>query len=145
MPCVTTVCDVDLGDLTDSLPRLDWKSGGGDIYAMIDDFPSWFDISPIVAHILPLYFPGRRLGIHMLSRLVPGQIINWHRDRHDGGTKVRVHVPLASNLFSWFYQSGSAVNMKVGTAYQIDPSEAHSVVNDGPTDRIHLILSLPHK
>lgn len=63
-----------------------------------------------------------------------------HRD--GGGLELvkRTHLPLASNDNCVFTVGGERVVMRVGQLWQINNGGAiHSVANNGPTSRIHLI------
>ena len=61
----------------------------------------------------------------------------WFRLAH------RIHVPLITNPDVEFRVGGDCVSMKVGKAYEIDnANKIHSVVNNGATDRVHLVVDL---
>jgi hypothetical protein len=61
----------------------------------------------------------------------------WFRLAH------RIHVPLATNPGVNFKVGEASFNMKVGKAYEIDnANKIHSVVNNGATDRVHLVVDL---
>jgi len=75
-------------------------------------------------------------------KLTPGSRILEHRD-HDLDPEsgcVRIHVPLTSNDGVVFRVAGEAVDMRPGECWYLRLSELHEVRNDGPTDRVHLIL-----
>ncbi len=136
---------IDAAPLIEVLDDLVWRAGGSGRpgqFAMIDAFPPRVAeaAGPIFEHCLGLVQAGRR-GMTLLSRLVPGQVIDPHRDGHDGHCKVRVHVPLTTNPACVFINKGDAFHMEVGSAYVIDPTELHSAVNGGASDRIHLIFN----
>ena len=77
----------------------------------------------------------------VLSRLVPHQHIEPHRDGHDGHCEARIHVPLTTNTGAVFIVGHEAFHMEVGMAYVIDPREIHAVANGGKADRVHLIFN----
>lgn len=68
--------------------------------------------------------------------------------RHsDGGTKtVRHHIPISTNpqctSFLHDDEGDHEFHLTVGTVYQIDYSIEHSAVNEGETDRIHMIIDI---
>jgi len=66
-------------------------------------------------------------------------------DEHkDGGISLlknpRIHLVLQTNENVIFTVDGEEKNMKVGELWEINNSKSHSVVNDGDTDRIHMII-----
>ena len=134
------LCGIDAWALRQQLDQLVWVSGGPGIYAMIDKYPADLPVQPIFDRLLGHYL-GRRRGMTLFSRLVPGQYIPPHRDGHDGHCKVRIHVPLSTNPACVFVVGGDAFHMAVGSAYVIDPTEVHSAVNGGASDRVHLIFN----
>lgn len=121
------------------LARLEWKPAGGrpGCWAMLDVWPAGMPLAPIFDAVAPM-FPARRRSKTMLSRLVPGQVIEPHRDYHEGRNRVRIHVPLLTNPAALFTCGGETVHMAAGWAWEIDPTEEHGVVNGGATDRVHL-------
>ena len=78
----------------------------------------------------------------MLSKLIPGQLIEDHRDNHDGRCRIRIHVPLKTNPNAIFRVETHTTHMAIGHAYQIDPTQLHSTWNHGDEDRIHLIFNM---
>ena len=107
---------------------------------MIEAYPGDLPVQRIFEVCMALY-PGRRRGMTLFSRLVPGQVIPEHLDGHDGHCHTRFHVPLTTNPACVFVVDGEAFHMAVGSAYVIDPTKLHSVANGGTTDRIHLIFN----
>ena len=77
-----------------------------------------------------------------LMRLAPGSVIKEHVDQlldvEDGA--VRLHIPVITNSGVDFRINGSRVEMAPGTAWYIGVGNPHSVVNRGPTDRVHLVI-----
>jgi hypothetical protein len=52
----------------------------------------------------------------------------------------RVHVPIITNEDVIFTVNGTSVFLEEGTGYEINNQELHSVVNNSPSDRVHLIV-----
>ncbi len=137
------VDEVDVAPLIAALGQLVWLPGGSGReheFAMLDKWPSTFPVEPIFERMMA-HYPGRYRGNTLISKMVPGQRIEDHRDHHEGGCRIRIHVPLTTNLDAIFTIAGESFHMDVGHAYEIDPNEVHSVFNGGDTDRIHLIFN----
>ena len=138
-PAVHMVCEIDK-NLLDEYPldTLPWAPNANGICGMIESPPMVEDFFALVKP----YFNGAALGMNMVSKVIRGQAIQIHSDRHDGVCKTRVHIPLKTNENAYFYTGGSFHHMEQGRAYLIDPSEEHGVVNLGVEDRIHLIFNM---
>ena len=138
-PAVHMVCEVDQ-ELIDTYPldELPWKPNPHGVCGMLEDIPLFEDFLNVVC---PL-FPESRVGFHAISKVIKGQAIQLHRDRHDGNCKTRIHIPLKTNDDAWFYTGGVFHHMKLGKGYVIDPSKKHGAVNLGEEDRIHLIFNM---
>jgi hypothetical protein len=134
---------VDPSALFEHMDGLDWKSIGGvlDAVGMVQSWPERVPVDEVVGQVL-WYYPGARRGMTMFSKLVPGQVIEAHRDFHDEGCRRRVHVPITTNQRAFFWMNGEAINMQVGQAYEIDPTALHAAVNMGATERTHLIFNV---
>ena len=133
------VCEIDQ-DLINTYPldELPWKPNPHGICGMLEEFPRFGDFLDVVR---PL-FPDARVGFHAISKVIKGQTIQLHRDRHDGNCRTRVHIPLKTNPHAYFYTGRQFYNMQTGYGYVIDPSEEHGVANLGTSDRIHLIFNM---
>ncbi len=138
-PAVHMVCEIDKSLLDEyPLDTLPWVPNANGICGMIESPPR---IEDFFALVKP-YFNGARLGMNMVSKVIRGQAIQIHSDRHDGNCRVRIHIPLKTNDNAYFYTEGKFHHMEQGKAYLIDPSEEHGVVNLGTDDRIHLIFNM---
>ncbi len=138
-PSVRMVCEIDK-DLIDNYPfnELLWKPNVNGICGMLENPPEIEEFLDLMLY----HFKGATIGFCAVSKVIKGQTIQLHSDRHDGGCKIRIHIPLKTNEHSYFYTSGSFHHMQAGFAYVIDPSEEHGVVNLGHDDRIHLIFNM---
>jgi hypothetical protein len=77
-----------------------------------------------------------------LLRLGPGSRIREHRD-FDLGERwgvVRIHIPVQTHPDVKFFLDGERVEMCEGESWCLDLSLTHQVENNGPTDRIHLVV-----
>jgi hypothetical protein len=77
-----------------------------------------------------------------LMRLAPGSLIKEHTD-HDLGFEdgiVRVHIPVITSDEVEFFLNGSRVVMEAGSAWYLRLSDPHRVVNNGASDRVHLVV-----
>jgi hypothetical protein len=78
----------------------------------------------------------------LLVNLPAGKRVQRHVDAAEGFKAFsRVHVPLQTNENCFFEVDREVIQMKAGEVWEINNSEkAHSVLNLGDTDRIHLLL-----
>jgi aspartyl/asparaginyl beta-hydroxylase (cupin superfamily) len=77
-----------------------------------------------------------------LMRLASGSAIKEHTDVdlafEDG--MVRIHIPVVTTDQVEFVLNGSRVAMEAGSAWYLRLSDPHRVVNNGPMDRVHLVV-----
>ncbi len=75
-------------------------------------------------------------------KLGAGSRITQHRDYMLGFEDgfVRVHIPVVTNSQVDFVLNDEHLDMQVGEAWYLNVNCPHSVVNAGPTDRIHLVV-----
>ncbi len=66
---------------------------------------------------------------------VPGTKLITHQDSPD---KIRVHIPIYTNLESNWIIDGEEYHMEPGWAYLVNTTLPHSVENKGSSNRIHL-------
>jgi hypothetical protein len=77
-----------------------------------------------------------------LLRLGAGSVIREHRDpgaAYSDGF-FRVHVPITTNAETRFVVGGERLQMGPGECWYANFSLPHSVVNEGSTDRVHLVI-----
>lgn len=77
-----------------------------------------------------------------LMRLAPGSTIKEHRDADlafEYGV-VRLHIPIVTNPQVGFWLNGRRVVMEPGTLWYLRLADPHRVVNDGASDRVHLVI-----
>jgi hypothetical protein len=70
----------------------------------------------------------------------PGTSIDLHIDNPKF---IKVHIPIITNDKSYFQFEGENINLEVGHAYLINTTIPHGTLNEGDTDRIHLIFKIP--
>jgi hypothetical protein len=77
-----------------------------------------------------------------LMRLASGSVIKEHADLDLGfeDGMVRIHVAVVTNDQVAFFLNGSRVAMEAGSAWYLRLSDPHRVVNDGLSDRVHLVV-----
>lgn len=77
-----------------------------------------------------------------LLNLKPGAVIKEHRDIHlafEMG-EARLHVPVFTNNAVEFYSDNDFISMKEGECWYINANLPHRVINNGNTDRVHLVI-----
>ena len=77
-----------------------------------------------------------------LMKLAPGSRIREHRDYDLAAENglARLHVPVITNPEVDFRLNGTRVTMREGECWYLRLSDPHSVVNDGQSDRVHLVI-----
>ncbi|RZM21788.1 MAG: hypothetical protein EOO88_31480 [Pedobacter sp.] len=77
-----------------------------------------------------------------LMKLGAGAIIKPHVDdalNFEEG-EVRIHIPVVTNPGLKFYLEDERLVMEEGSCWYLNLSRKHSVVNEGNTDRVHLVI-----
>lgn len=80
-----------------------------------------------------------------LSKLMPGQSYEMHRDPQPPEWITRVHVPLTTNPGAWLAferEESRKVHFELGKAYSFNTLELHAFGNDGATERVHLLFDV---
>jgi len=87
------------------------------------------------------YTPGGTVIRAMAAKLLAGNVINPHYDRHPSfHVGHRIHVPITTNPRVRFMIDGRPYKFKIGEAYEINNQKTHSVMNKGKEDRITFIF-----
>lgn len=75
-------------------------------------------------------------------RLQAGAIIKQHRDNELAFEKgeARLHFPVITNQQVLFYIENERIPLQEGESWYINANLPHRVSNEGPTDRIHLVV-----
>ena len=77
-----------------------------------------------------------------LMRLTPGSVIKEHND-HELNVEqgyARIHIPVTTNADVEFYLNRSRVVLDAGSAWYLRLSDPHSVLNNGTTVRVHMVI-----
>ncbi|CAK0885692.1 unnamed protein product [Prorocentrum cordatum] len=123
------------------------------------EFPWWDRFKPAVLPILQGVFeqyglnPDRHVIRAQLNRVEPGGEIRPHVDQGIWATNAhRVHVPVVANadcsIFVRRHGAGKGrphlpwrrLLLQEGFAYELNNRWQHRVVNEGSTDRVHLLV-----
>lgn len=76
----------------------------------------------------------------VISAHPPRTVIQQHIDNIE---YVKVHIPIQTNDQSYFVFGDSKYNLQEGKAYIVNTTNQHGTINQGDTDRIHLIFKIP--
>jgi hypothetical protein len=102
----------------------------------------WLDRSPCLRQVIESFqCPVTSVR---LMRLAAGSRIHEHND-HDLMAEsgvARIHVPVTTNPGVTFVLNGTPVAMAPGEAWYLRLSDPHAVRNEGPSDRVHLVLDV---
>jgi hypothetical protein len=84
---------------------------------------------------------GEVLGRSRLMKLAPGCEVSEHIDfNYHWYTRVRIHIPIATNPDVTFYCADESVHMRPGECWIFNSWCRHRVVNAGRQERIHLVI-----
>lgn len=86
---------------------------------------------------------GGKIEQQSICSLPKNEDIREHADQV-GGLR-RFHIPIETNDEVIFYCGDSKINMKVGECWEFDYKKWHKVLNDGQTDRIHLLVDIRYE
>jgi mannose-6-phosphate isomerase-like protein (cupin superfamily) len=109
-------------------------------------YPEWFalpSVRPIVYNLMARV-QATRLGGVMITRIPAGGRIEPHADDgwHATYYNTKLYVVLQSNPQCVNRVEDEKVSMAPGEVWYFDNLKEHEVVNDGPDDRITLIVCL---
>ncbi len=86
---------------------------------------------------------GEVLARSRLMKLAAGCEVGLHVDfNYHWHTRVRMHIPIVTNPEVRFLCGDRTVHMAPGQCWLFDNWRPHNVVNDGDTDRVHLVVDL---
>lgn len=110
------------------------------------DAPLWAEWRPLIEPVLTAatadygYARGEYPRV-MLARMAPGGVIHPHRDTNSAAKwPHKIHVPIVTNGQVTFFIDGVGHSFAEGQAVEVNNMATHAVTNEGPTDRIHLII-----
>lgn len=110
------------------------------------DSPSWQIWKPYLMPLLekavaPYGYKNGVFKAVMLAKLKAGYGIDKHRDGLlEHFYLHKIHIPIETNEEVGFYIEPHTYYLKEGKAYEVNNVLPHAVVNEGSTDRIHLIF-----
>ena len=109
-------------------------------------YPEWYALPqarPIVMGLMARV-EGTRLGGVMITKIPPGGKILPHSDDgwHAKHFNTKLYVVLQSNPQCINRVEDDVVSMAPGEVWYFDNTKEHEVVNDGPDDRITLIICI---
>jgi hypothetical protein len=129
----------------------DWRSislrsvsgESNDIYAHPDGVyknTAVLERMPYVKEILDSW-ECEKEAVRLLS-LAPGSLIKPHKDPGCGYADglFRIHIPIVTNRDVYFTIEEEQLHLKAGECWYMDFSATHSIVNNGATARVHLII-----
>ncbi|MBS0654424.1 MAG: aspartyl/asparaginyl beta-hydroxylase domain-containing protein [Verrucomicrobia bacterium] len=99
-------------------------------------------MASILEEIAALF--GTEIGLVRLSKVPSKKIIPPHSDGDVfdfcSENIYRLHIPIVTGEEVVFEIAGSSYQLEAGSLYFTNVSKEHTVINNGPTDRIHLII-----
>jgi quercetin dioxygenase-like cupin family protein len=107
--------------------------------------PAWWALpqaQPLIFGLMAR-IAGTRLGRVMLTKLPPGGSIPPHVDSASQTDYYRRHhITLCSPEQCLFSVGDEALSLAPGSCFWVNNGVEHAVVNDGPTERISLIVDI---
>jgi len=77
----------------------------------------------------------------MLANLPSKKFIKPHTDGNTAGyIPHKIHIPIITNADAFFFLENERYHFQEGIAYEVNNGKKHSVVNNGDSERIHLIF-----
>ncbi len=145
---VEKFAEVDVRQLTDwvlTIPFTDWPQQnppGRELKPAMtnEDWHGLKDKSNDMVEKLRLVIGNPKVKDRMLSVVMPGHDIYPHKDTFGTDWLYRVHVPLTTNDRAIFIVDGITHWLRAGSAYKVNISKRHMVVNNGSTPRIHFMF-----
>ncbi len=101
-------------------------------------------IASILDHIRAQF--DTQIGLVRLSKVPSGKAIPRHHDGSDfdidKGSICRLHIPIITGENVVFEIAGNSYNLEAGKLYYTNVAKFHSVTNDGPFDRVHIVIDV---
>lgn len=100
----------------------------------------FMDLLPSVKEILA-HFSCEWMNVRLL-RLSAGAQVHAHRDAELNYEKgeIRLHIPVITHPDVLFQLGGEDIHLEEGRCWYLNFSLLHSVTNNSPVDRIHLVM-----
>jgi len=98
------------------------------------------DLCPYIKQIVDSW-KCEKEAVRLLA-LAPGSVIKAHKDHRCGYQDgvLRLHIPIVTNPQVHFNLAGEQLQLQEGECWYMDFSQTHSVVNEGNTARVHLVI-----
>jgi len=121
---------------------IDWKPGNPYTPSFeCKDETLWSMIKPIIKD-MEINVDGS-VGRVLLIKLGSNKNITPHKDKGNYLLNARrFHLPIITNPNVNFYVDGELKNLKVGECWEINNAKEHMVINEGQTDRVHLLFDI---
>jgi hypothetical protein len=88
-------------------------------------------------------FDNSKLGRIIAAKLHPGSAIKLHKDEGDYvKAHDRFHLVITTNSDVKFTCEAEEIHMNAGEIWWFDNKKEHSVVNNGSTERIHVVVDM---
>ncbi|WP_425637556.1 aspartyl/asparaginyl beta-hydroxylase domain-containing protein [Algoriphagus yeomjeoni] len=100
----------------------------------------FLELCPYIKSVLAC-FEAEKCSVRLM-KLTSGSEIKEHRDYDLDEGEVRVHIPIFTNEKVSFFVNNTKVKMQEGECWYLRLSDPHRVINEGESDRIHLVLDL---
>lgn len=119
------------------------KADGDDLEATDRAAMTETAAKPLLLNVMQLV-SGSRLGRAVVTKLEPGRKIMPHADVKGAYCDyyTRYHLVLQGLPGSLFTCGDETVNMRTGELWYFDAHAEHSVMNNSPDDRIHLLVDV---
>jgi ribosomal protein S18 acetylase RimI-like enzyme len=100
-------------------------------------------VAPLVDEVMKAVGEYGRLGRVMLTRLPMGGQIATHTDEgYYADNYCRFHICLKAGRWNKFVVGGTEYIIKPGQLFWFNHKKPHSVLNNSPGDRLHLIVDI---
>lgn len=111
----------------------------------LEDLELWEMIKPIISHYEEKH--DGKMGKAVFLRLPEDKVVYQHYDEGDYlGLVHRHHIAIKTNDKAIFLIDQEKKNMETGDCWEINNGRFHGVINNGDTERIHLLFDiLPNK
>jgi hypothetical protein len=110
------------------------------------DMPVWKQWAPrllpiMEAAVKPYGYADGFFPRIMLARLPAGAFVAPHTDGEPSGNRPhKIHVPILTNANTYFFVNEQRYHFVAGHAYEVNNAARHAAVNNGASDRVHLIF-----
>lgn len=124
---------------TDTIPLIHDTKNKLNSFVKHQDYDTF---EPFIEEVALLLDSPAQIQQAMLTRLRAGSVIGRHKDKGEVTARThRIHLPIMTNPQCIFTVDAESRHMEAGDVWIIDNVDKyHSVVNNGSTHRVHLII-----